>query len=141
MKKLAFIANCQTHLHNNQNHDANDAHDDRLNDQVSDQQVPVTQQYVAELLSKKLSEYGFETESTQGADWVSVHVDDHPVALGVSCRAQENGQLMCEINVQSDEDQGWFSKIETQSIVKQLTHAVENSLKADPAIKVGQWQE
>ncbi len=38
---------------------------------------------------------------------------------------------MCEISANPDEEQDWFEKIETQSIIRQLAQAVENSLKAD----------
>lgn len=123
MKKLAFTAHCHQD-HNNQD------------------QSPVTQQYVAELLRKNLTQYGFDTHAHEQPSELSVTVEDHPVAIGVNCKEQdEQGMLSCEINVKADQEQDWFTKIETQSIVKQLAHAVENSLKSDPSLGVFQWRD
>lgn len=47
---------------------------------------------------------------------------------------------MCEISANPDEEQDWFEKIETQSIIRQLAQAVENSLKADQSFSEFVWK-
>mgnify|MGYP003586578785 FL=1 len=124
MRTLEFTADRQTHPHAQ--------HDD----------CHVTQQYVTALLSEKLKNYGFETQALPKTETVNVSVADHPIALGVTCRNQNaSGVLVCEINAAADESQDWFSKIETQSLIKQLANAVENSLKDDHSLQVLQWKK
>lgn len=123
MRKLKFIANCAKHSHES----ADACH--------------VTQSYVTSLLSTQLKSYGFQTEINHDDEKLAVSVEDHPVALGVNCSVKdENGFLVCEINAHADETQDWFSKIESQSMIKQLAQAVENSLKKDDAFSEFEWK-
>ena len=97
-----------------------------------------TQQYVTELLAQQLEHYGFQTQTQ--AQQVAVSVQDHPVALGVSCQSDgEHGALVCEINAYADESQDWFQKIETQSVIKQLAQAVEETLKKQQGLSDFEW--
>ena len=124
MRKLKFSANCAKHAHES----ADACH--------------VTQSYVTTLLSEQLKTYGFQTEIIMQEDEkLAVSVEDHPVALGVNCSVKdENGLLVCEINAHADEAQDWFTKIETQSVIKQLAQAVESSLKKDDAFSEFEWK-
>lgn len=68
-------------------------------------------------------------------------VEDHPVAIGVNCSVKdENGLLVCEITAHANEEQDWFSRIETQSVIKQLSQAVENTLKEDQSFSAFEWK-
>ena len=126
MRKLQFTANCEKHDHDLS---SNDCH--------------VTQEYVTELLSKQLEQYGFKTEVTteHEHEQLAVSVEDHPVALGVNCSVKDaHGLLVCEISASADETQDWFTKIETQSVIKQLAQAVENTLKEDESFSEFEWK-
>ncbi len=106
-----------------------------------DQASDATQKYVTSLLSSKLLDYGFHTNEDQSLDRVEIHVEDHPVALSVQCdQADEQGHLVCRIHAHADEDQPWFTKIETQSVIKQLAHAIENTLKDDDSFSEFEWK-
>lgn len=99
-----------------------------------------TQSYVTNLLTAELGQYGFQTETQQ--DQIAIRVQDHPVALGVSCQSpNEQGDLVCVINAFADESQDWFQKIETQSVIKQLAQAVEETLKKDNNLKDFEWKK
>ena len=124
MRTLQFTANCD--LHRKQ--------------QAGEQNLcHVTQEYVTDLLSKQLSQYGFHAEASS-EDNLAVSVDHHPVGLGVNCRLNEDGLLTCQISAHADEQQVWFKKIETQSMIKQLANAVENTLKKDAAFSGFEWK-
>lgn len=99
-----------------------------------------TQAYVTSLLSEQLVQHGFSTKSQQEHQ-LEVSVENHPVALGVHCnKVNEEGRLVCEITANTDEEQAWFRKIETQSVIKQLAQAVEQTLKADESFKSFEWK-
>lgn len=122
MRKLQFIADCQKHSHSKE---AKSCH--------------VAQQYVTELLSMQLKQYGFQAE-TGAEQKIAVSVEGHPVAIGVNCSVKdENGLLVCEISAHADEEQDWFSRIETQSVIKQLAQAVEDTLKKDDSFSGFEW--
>lgn len=123
MRTLQFMANCKNHSHG-----INACH--------------VTQEYVTNLLSKQLPRYGFKAEATRGSNEnISVSVENHQLELGVNCQLnQKNGQLCCEISAHADEALPWFKKIETQSVIKQLANAVENTLKDDDNFSGLQWK-
>lgn len=125
MRTLQFTANCENHVQNNRQGE-NACH--------------ITQEYVTDLLSKQLSQYGFKAEQTQSEENLAVSVENHPVGLGVRCQLNEDGLLTCEISAHADEAQVWFKKIETQSVIKQLANAVENTLKEDDAFSGFQWK-
>ena len=96
-------------------------------------------QHVMSVLKPALIDYGFQTKLEESQ--LAVGVQDHPVALGVNCQSpDENGALVCEINAFADENQDWFQKIETQSMIKQLAHAVEETLKKDPNLQDFAWK-
>lgn len=123
MRKLQFFADCEKHGAGEQ--DACHA----------------TQGYVTELLSKELVGYGFDVSTDQNQEQLAITVEDHPVGLGVNCNVKnENGQLVCEISAHADEEQDWFTKIETQSVIKQLAQAVENTLKVDQSFSDFHWK-
>ena len=123
MRKLQFMANCKNHRH-----DVNACH--------------VTQEYVTNLLSRQLPQYGFKAQATIGSNEnISVSVENHQLELGVNCQLnQQNGQLHCEISAHADEELPWFKKIETQSVIKQLANAVENTLKDDNTFSQFEWK-
>lgn len=126
MRTLQFTANCEKHNHDSSSNDCY-----------------VTQEYVTELLSKQLEQFGFKTNvsNEQNHEQLAVSVEDHPVALGVNCSVKdENGLLVCEISTSADESQDWFTKIETQSVIKQLAQAVENTLKEDESFSEFEWK-
>ena len=124
MRKLQFTANCEKH-----NHAAL---------QSSDRHV--TQEYVADLLSKELGEYGFQTLSQSG-DHVAISVDNHSLPLSITCQGHDqNGHLVCEITSYPDEDQDWLDRITEQSLLNQLAQAVENTLKQDEAFSEFEWK-
>ena len=114
MRTLQFTANCENHV-NTQGIEKNACH--------------VTQDYVTDLLSKSLKEYGFKTEATYLEENIAVSVENHPVGLGVHCHLNDDGVLTCQISAHADEEQVWFKKIATQSMIKQLANAVENKRK------------
>lgn len=112
--------------------------------QQQDAQDPcqVTQQYVTEMLSEKLKDYGFQTESVAKTETLNVSVADYPIELGVSCRHKDDSEvLVCEITAHADESQDWFGKIASQSMIKQLANAVESSLNNDRGLSVLQWKK
>nr|ART89878.1 hypothetical protein [uncultured bacterium] len=47
---------------------------------------------------------------------------------------------MCEISSHPEEEQDWFSRIEMQSVIKQLAQAVENTLKQDKSFAEFEWK-
>lgn len=123
MRKLQFIADCAKH---------GDSQGDSCQ---------FTQGYVKNLLTKELVSYGFDVSSQQDQQQLAVQVEDHPVGLGVNCDVKnENGLLVCEISAHADEAQDWFTNIETQSVIKQLAQAVENTLKEDQSFSEFHWK-
>ena len=125
MRTLQFTANCENHV-NTQGIEKNACH--------------VTQDYVTDLLSKSLKEYGFKTKTTHSEENIAVSVENHPIGLGVYCRLNDEGLLTCQISAHADEEQVWFKKIATQSMIKQLANAVENTLKKDDAFSGFEWK-
>ena len=125
MRTLQFTANCENHI-NTQGIEKNACH--------------VTQDYVTDLLSKSLKEYGFKTEATYSEENIAVSVENHPVGLGVHCHLNDDGVLTCQISAHADEEQVWFKKIATQSMIKQLANAVENTLKKDDTFSGIEWK-
>lgn len=92
------------------------------------------------LLSEQLVQYGFNTQNSD-AYQLEVSVENNPIALGVQCNnVDEQGFLVCEITANTDEEQAWFRKIETQSVIKQLAQAVEQTLKADESFNSFEWK-
>lgn len=123
MRKLQFIADCAKH---------GDSQGDSCQS---------TQGYVKNLLTKELVSYGFDVSTEQDQQQLAVQVEDHPVGLGINCDVKnENGLLVCEISAHADEAQDWFTKIETQSVIKQLAQAVENTLKEDQSFSDFHWK-
>lgn len=123
MKKLQFIADCQKHSHVKESETCH-----------------VTQTYVTQLLSTELKQYGFNTKE-EAEQKIAVSVEDHPVAIGVNCSVKgQNGLLVCEISAYADEEEDWFSRIETQSVIKQLSQAVEHTLKKDESFSDFEWK-
>lgn len=99
------------------------------------------QGYVAQLLTEKLSEHGFDTLAQSGAQ-VAVSVDDHALPLAVRCETpNEDGYLVCEISSYPDEEQDWLERITEQSLLNQLAQAVENTLKEDERLSQFKWEE
>ena len=125
MRTLQFTANCENHV-NTQGIEKNACH--------------VTQDYVTDLLSKSLTEYGFKAETTHSEENIAVSVENHPVGLGVHCHLNDDGVLTCQISAHADEEQVWFKKIATQSMIKQLANAVENTLKKDDTFSGFEWK-
>lgn len=126
MRKLQFTAHCEKHnLASAQSNDCD-----------------TTQAYVADLLAQQLEQYGFKTQNIcTDSKQLSVSVENHPLPLSVTCRKKsENGLLMCEISSHPEEEQDWFSRIEMQSVIKQLTQAVENTLKQDKSFAEFEWK-
>ena len=122
MRKLQFSANCATHTHP----DSNACH--------------VTQGYVAELLSKKLSHYGFQTLSQSG-DQIAVSVEDQTLPLSVTCQSlSTDGHMVCEITSHPEEEQDWLARITEQSLLNQLAQAVENTLKDNSEFSDFEWK-
>ncbi|TPU18962.1 hypothetical protein, partial [Acinetobacter baumannii] len=102
----------------------------------------ITQEYVAALLFKQLGNYGFDAQHiVHEHEKVEVSIDNHLLPLSITCQQTDHdGHLMCEISANPDEEQDWFEKIETQSIIRQLAQAVENSLKADHSFSAFEWK-
>lgn len=126
MRKLQFTAHCEKHnLASAQSNDCD-----------------TTQAYVADLLAQQLEQYGFKTQNIcTDSKQLSVSVENHPLPLSVTCRKKsENGLLMCEISSHPEEEQEWFSRIEMQSVIKQLAQAVENTLKQDKSFAEFEWK-
>ena len=126
MRKLQFTAHCEKH--NPASPQSNDC--------------DTTQAYVADLLAQQLEQYGFKTQNIcTDSKQLSVSVENHPLPLSVTCRKKsENGLLMCEISSHPEEEQEWFSRIEMQSVIKQLAQAVENTLKQDKSFAEFEWK-
>lgn len=126
MRKLQFTAHCEKH--NPASAQSNDC--------------DTTQAYVADLLAQQLEQYGFKTQNIcTDSKQLSVSVENHPLPLSVTCRKKsENGLLMCEISSHPEEEQDWFSRIEMQSVIKQLAQAVENTLKQDKSFAEFEWK-
>jgi hypothetical protein len=99
-----------------------------------------TQKYVTDLLSQQLSQHGFNTQMTTDHE-LEVSVSDNPISIGVNCNKPDaEGRFVCEISAHADEEQDWFQKIETQSMIKQLAQAVEQTLKDDDSFKSFEWK-
>lgn len=124
MRTLQFTANCENHI-------KKDTHGNACH---------VTQEYVTDLLSKQLTQYGFKAETTSSDEQLAVSVENHPIGLGVNCHLNEDGLLTCQISAHADEEQVWFKKIATQSMIKQLASAVENTLKEDESFSGFEWK-
>lgn len=123
MRKLQFIADCEKHSY------------------AQADACRATQGYVTNLLSKELIGYGFNVSPEGNQEQLAVQVEDHPIGLGVNCSVKnENGLLVCEISAHADEAEDWFAKIETQSVIKQLAQAVENTLKEDQSFSQFHWK-
>lgn len=123
MRKLQFLADCQKHSHAKEKESCH-----------------VTQSYVTHLLSNQLQAYGFNTKEDEQQK-IAVSVEDHPVSIGVNCSVKDqNGLLVCEISAYADEEEDWFSRIETQSVIKQLSQAVEHTLKKDDSFSDFEWK-
>lgn len=98
------------------------------------------QTYVTALLSEQLVQHGFHTQNTNPHE-LEVSVSDHPIALGVNCNQPDGeGHFVCEISAHADEEQDWFQKIETQSVIKQLAQAVEQTLREDESFQSLEWK-
>ncbi|WP_130802070.1 hypothetical protein [Acinetobacter ihumii] len=125
MRKLQFIAKCTNH------HDEQPANRSRI-----------TQEYVAALLFKQLGEYGFDAQHiAHEHEKVEVNIENHQLPLSVTCtQKNDEGHMMCEITANPKEEQDWFEKIETQSVIRQLAQAVENSLKSDQTFTAFEWK-
>lgn len=126
MKKLQFIAHCPKH----------GVIDSSVNE------CHITQEYVTALLFKQLDEYGFDTQHIiHEHEKIIVIIDSHQLPLSIVCHSQDQqGYVLCEISASLVEDLDWFEKIETQSIIRQLAQAVENSLKAEPNFSSYEWR-
>lgn len=123
MRKLQFTANCKQH--GDMAETANQLH--------------ITQEYVADLLVGKLSQYGFHT-LPQSGDHVAVSVDNHALPLSITCQgSDQEGHLVCEITSYPTEDQDWLDRINERSLLNQLAQAVENTLKTDESFSGFEW--
>ncbi len=101
-----------------------------------------TQAQVASVLSEQLSHYGFATNTVaETPNQLQVSVESRTLPLSVSCQKRdEDGHLVCEISAHPQQEQDWFDKIATESVVKQLAQAVENSLKSDDRFSGFEWK-
>lgn len=124
MKKLQFMSH---HPHNQS---------------MADREALMTQEYVAALLFKQLGDYGFDAQQIDHADQnVAVRIINQRLPLSVICQSSDaTGQMMCEISADRNEQQDWFEKIEMQSVMRQLAHAIENSLKSDHYFSCFEWK-
>ncbi len=129
MRTLQFTANCEKHVQSNAENNAQ-----------GENACLITQAYVTDLLSSQLTDYGFKAELTNSEENLAVSVENHPIGLGVNCRLNDDGLLTCQISAHADEEQVWFKKIATQSMIKQLANAVENTLKKDAAFSGFEWK-
>lgn len=121
MRKLQFIAQCK-HASNAVN------------------LCHLTQDYVTNLLLDHLVIHGFKTVLDRNTQNIDIRVDDNQIRLSVECeQSHQHGQLFCHIHAHTDEEQAWFKKIETQSMVKQLANAIENTLNHDDSISDLKW--
>lgn len=125
MRKLQFTADCKQHDHS------------------TDNVCHVTQAYVTDLLSKQLGEHGFKMGRVDSAnDQLAIQVEENPIELAVNCsQKNDQGVLVCEISAHANEEQDWFSKIETQSVIKQLSQAVEETLRQDKNLNDFVWHQ
>lgn len=104
------------------------------------QDCKIAQDYVADLLARQLNQHGFETLLQSGAQ-IAVSVEDHPLPLSVSCESRDaKGRLVCEILSYPEEEQDWFDRIESQSLLNQLAQAVEQTLKQDENFTAFEWK-
>ncbi|MDQ9832197.1 hypothetical protein [Acinetobacter soli] len=124
MKKLQFMSH---HPHNQS---------------MANREALMTQEYVAALLFKQLGDYGFDAQQIDHADQnVAVRIINQRLPLSVICQSSDaTGQMMCEISADRNEQQDWFEKIEMQSVMRQLAHAIENSLKSDHYFSCFEWK-
>ena len=102
----------------------------------------ITQEYVAALLSKQLENYGFDTQYMHHEyDKIEVCVNHHHLPISILCYQQScDGKILCEITTNSQTEQAWFEKIETQSVIRQLAQAVEQSLKTEQHFSQFIWK-
>lgn len=120
MRKLKFMAN---------GHNSNDR-----------QAEQKTRDYVATLLERDLSKYGFKTLGQSGAH-IAISVEEHELPLSINCDSRdEEGHLICEISSYPEEAQDWLDRITEQSLLNQLAQAVENTLKEDEAFSDFEWK-
>ena len=104
------------------------------------QDCKIAQNYVADLLARQLNQHGFETLPQSGAQ-IAVSVEDHPLPLSVSCESRDaEGRLVCEILSYPEEEQDWFDRIESQSLLNQLAQAVGQPLKQDENFTAFEWK-
>ena len=99
-----------------------------------------TRNYVADLLERDLSKYGFKTLGQSGAH-IAISVEEHELPLSINCDSRdEEGHLICEISSYPEEEQDWLDRITEQSLLNQLAQAVENTLKEDESFSDFEWK-
>lgn len=125
MRTLQFTAHCAEH---------------QQTDHIQDE-CRIAQEYVTDLLSKRLVQHGFEASRNE-PDKIAVSVESHPLPISVTCESAQDGEghLVCRINTHADEEQDWFEKIEMQSVIKQLGQAIETTLKTDESFSQFEWK-
>lgn len=100
-----------------------------------------TQQYVIELLSAQLRQYGFQTLSQSG-EHIAISVDDHALPLSITCQSDDEAKsVQCQISSYPEENQDWVDRIAEQSLLNQLAQAVENTLKQDACFSAFEWKD
>ena len=126
MRTLQFIADCPKH--GLIDHPPNECY--------------ITQEYVAALLYKQLEQYGFDAQHIRHEHQkIEVRIDNHHLPLSILCSQQDvEGHILCQISANPQQEQAWFERIETQSIIRQLAQAVENSLKTEHSFSDFVWK-
>lgn len=102
----------------------------------------VLHHFITDLLSDQLIGYGFKTEKIKNQEGhLAIQVESNPIELIVHCQDQnQQGLTPCAISAHANEEQEWFAKIETQSVIKQLAQAVEETLKKENGFASFVWQ-
>jgi hypothetical protein len=124
MKTLQFIADCPKH--GVIDHPPNECY--------------ITQEYVAALLYKQLEQY-FDAEHIRHEHEKLKYAS---IIINYLCQSyvlnKKQKDISCEISANPQQEQAWFERIETQSIIRQLAQAVENSLKAEHSFSQFVWK-
>ena len=100
----------------------------------------LAQQQVTHFLVHHLGQHGFEA-LPQGAGKIAITVEQYELPLSVSCEANTDKEqhMVCSITSYPEEEQDWLDRIAEQSLLNQLAHAVEATLKANPAFSEFKW--
>lgn len=99
-----------------------------------------TQAYIQQVLCQQLGDFGFSlSHLTHQHGQLAIQVEHNQIELNIQCQDVEQ-HVSCMISAHANEEQDWFGKIETQSVIKQLAQTVETTLKKEQGFAQFEWK-